>query len=109
MLRTDSSRCSQDLRNANEVVGGGSQDKEPFDQRSSAMACLAQAADGLDPPEWFFDPLALDRADAISGMPSGAQIDRRAAIGVVLRDMRRAAALTTAGDEVSGVIVLVAA
>ena len=73
------------------------------------MAGLAQTADGLDPAERFFDPLALDRADAIAGMAGGARIDRRAAVGIVLRDMRRAAALATAGDEVSGVIVLVAA
>ena len=35
--------------------------------------------------------------------------DRQAAVGVVLRNMRRAAALTAARDKVGGVIVLVAA
>src|ERR1700726_4007290 len=35
-------------------------------------------------------------------------VDRRAAVGVVLRDVRRAAAFATASDEVSRIIVLVA-
>src|SRR3974390_459894 len=71
------------------------------------MAGLAQAADSLNPAERFFDPLALDRADAIARMPSGAAIDCRAAISIILRDVRRATALATAGDKVGGVIVLV--
>src|SRR6516165_12617309 len=90
--RTDSSRCGQKLRDADEIVGGGRQHEEPFDQRLSAMACLAQPADGLDPAEGFFDQLTLDRTDAITGMAGGASVDRRAAVGIVLRDMRRAAA-----------------
>jgi NitT/TauT family transport system ATP-binding protein len=73
------------------------------------MPGLARTADRLDPPEWFFDPLALDRADAIAGMAGRARVDRRAAVGIVLRDMRRAAALAAAGDKVGGVIVLVGA
>src|SRR4029077_12745202 len=74
-----------------------------------AMSCLAQAADGLHPAERLFDPFALDRADAIAVMAGGGRIDRRTAVGVVLRDMRGAAAFAAAGDEVSGVVVLVAA
>ena len=73
------------------------------------MSSLAQATHSLHPTECFFDLLSLDRADAIAGMAGGARIDRRAAVGVVLRDMRRAAALAAAGDEVGRVIVLVAA
>jgi hypothetical protein len=69
VLQADSSRCGQNLRDANEIVGGGRQQKEPFHQVAAAMAGLAQAADRLHPPERFFDPLALDRADAIAGMP----------------------------------------
>jgi hypothetical protein len=69
---------------------------------------LAQAAHRLHPPERFFDAFALDRADAIAGMASRARIDRRPAVGVVLRDVRRAAAFATASDEVSRIIVLVA-
>jgi hypothetical protein len=42
-------------------------------------------------------------------MPGRARVDRRAAVGVVLRDVRRAAALAATGDKVGGVIVLVGA
>jgi len=99
MLQTDSSGCRQNFRDTNEIVGSGGQHEEPFDQATTTMAGLAQAADRLHPPERLFDPLALDCADAIAGMPGGARINRRAAIGIVLRDMRRAAALTTACDK----------
>ena len=64
------------------------------------MTGLAQAADGLDPAERFLDLLAFDGADPIAGVPCRASIDRRATVGIVLRDMRRAAAFATAGDEV---------
>src|ERR1700751_6230407 len=86
-LRTDSSPCCQHLRNTNEIVGRGGEHEEPLDQAAATMSGLAQTADRLDPPEWFFDPLALDRADAIAGMPGRARIDRRAAGGVVLGGM----------------------
>src|SRR5208283_3908062 len=51
--------------------------------------------------------ISLVRADAIAGMPSGAAIDCRAAISIILRDVRRATALAAARDKVGGVIVLV--
>src|SRR6202162_4773603 len=107
--RTDSSRRGQELRDANEIVGDSGQDEEPFHQATPTMPGLAQTADGLHPPKGFFDPLALDRADAIAGMTGRARVNRGAAVGIVLRDVRRAAALTAAGDKVGGVIVLVAA
>ena len=58
------------------------------------MSGLAQAAHRLHPPERFFDAFALDRADAIAGMASRARIDRRPAVGVVLRDRVALAART---------------
>src|SRR5882724_3521788 len=66
-LQTDSSRCGQKLGDANEIVGDSSQDEEPFHQAAPTMPGLAQTADGLHPAKGFFDPLALDRADAIAG------------------------------------------
>src|SRR6202166_1244481 len=107
--QTDSSRCRQNLWDANEVVGDGSQDEEPFHQAAPTMPGFAQTTDGLHPAKGFFDPLALDRADAIAGMAGRARVDCGAAVGIVLRDMRRAAAFAAAGDKVGGVIVLVAA
>src|SRR5271154_1544809 len=106
-LQADSSRRRQNFGDANEVVGGRGQYEEPLHQVSSSMACLAQPADGLDPAERLLDPLALDRADAIAGMTGGARIDGRTAIGVVLRDMRRAATFATAGNKLGSVIILV--
>lgn len=73
--QTDSSRCSQKFWDANEIVGRCAQDEEPFHQIAPAMSGLAQTADRLDPAEAFFDPLALDCADAIAGMPRGARIN----------------------------------
>src|SRR5258708_20127959 len=73
------------------------------------MPGLAQTGDGLHPGKGFVDPVALDRADAIAGMAGRARVDRGAAVGIVLRDMRRTAAFAAAGDKVGGVVVLVAA
>ena len=108
-LQTDSSRGGDNFRDADEIAGRRRQDKEPFDQAAPAVTGLAQAADGLDPSERLLDLLTLDRADAIAGMACCAPIDRRASIGIILRDMRRAAAFATARDKVGGIIVLVAA
>src|SRR5471032_1479452 len=107
-LQTDSSRCGQKLGDANEIVSDSSQDEEPFHQAASTMPGLAQTANSLHPPKGFFDPLALDRADTIAGMAGRARVDRGAAVEIVLRDVRRAAAFATAGDKFGGVIVLVA-
>src|SRR5262245_44316826 len=106
-LQADSSCGGQDFRDANEIVGGRRQDEEPFHQTTPAVAGLAQAADGLHPPERLLDPLTLDGADAVAGMSGRAPIDRRAAVAIVLGDVRRAAAFATACDEVGRVVVLV--
>src|SRR5678815_5882749 len=107
-IRDSSSRGGDNFRDADEIAGRRRQDKEPFDQAAPAVTGLAQAAYGLDPSERLLDLLTLDRADAIAGMACRAPIDRRASIGIILRDMRRAAAFATAGDEVGGIVVLVA-
>src|SRR5215469_5899833 len=99
MLQRHLSCCHQNLRNADEIVSRSSQDKEPFDESTATMAGLAQAACGFHPAEWLFDSLALDQAFAIAGMPGCAPIDRRAAICIVLRDVRRAAARAAGSDE----------
>src|SRR4249920_476242 len=75
-LQADSSRCCQELGDANEIVGGSSQDEEPLHQAAATMPGLAQTADGLHPAEGFFDPLTLDGADAIAGMAGRARVDR---------------------------------
>src|SRR5580704_12891554 len=67
VLLTDSSRCRQKLRDAHEIVGDRGEHEEPFHLAAAAMAGFAQSADRLHPAEAFFDPFALDRADAIAG------------------------------------------
>src|ERR1051326_2702350 len=68
MLQIDSPRCRQNFGNANEIVGGGGEDEEPFDQRPSAMAGLAQPTDRLDPVQRFCAPLHLLQAAAVTGV-----------------------------------------
>jgi hypothetical protein len=90
-----------------QIVCDGAEDKDPFDQVAPTMPGLSQAAGRLDPAEGLFDPLSLDHADGIARMAGRATIDRRAAIGVVLRDMRSAAAFAAAGDEVGSIVEFV--
>ena len=98
-------RCGrQKLWDTDQIVCRGREDKEPFDQVAPPMPGLAQAADRLDPTERLFDPLSLDHTDGIARMPGGTAIDGGAAIGVILRNMRCAATLAAAGDEVGGVV-----
>ena len=108
MLQSCSCRCCQNLRDSNEIVGCRSQDEEPLHQTATTVPGLAQAADSLHPAERFFNPFSLDGASAVARMACGAGIDCRTTVGVVLRDMRRAAEFATAGDKIGGVKVLVA-
>src|SRR3974377_1135763 len=87
ILQTDSSRDGQNLRDANQIVGGCRQHEEPFDQRAPEMSGFAQPTRGLHPAECFFDLLSLDGANAIAGMAGRARVDCRAAASIVLRDM----------------------
>src|SRR5215207_5740114 len=107
VLQTDSSRGGEDFGDADEIICGGREYEEPSDPIAAAMTCLAQRADGLDPTERFLDLLALLLANRIAGMPRRTRVDRGAALGVVLSDVGCAATLTTAGDEVGGVVAFV--
>src|SRR5258708_5870288 len=86
--QTDSSRCGEQLGDANEIVSGSSEDEEPFHQAAPTMPGLAETADGLHPAKGFLDPLALDRADPIAGMAGRARADRGAARCDVARAVR---------------------
>src|SRR3984893_11295097 len=104
ILQTDSSRCGQKLRDANEIVSGCRQHEKPFHQRPPAMSGLAQPAHRLNPTEGLFDLFSFDRADAMTGVASSPRVDCRATVGIVLRHMRCTAALATAGDEIRRVV-----
>ena len=108
-LRTDSSRRrSKQFRNADEIVGGSGEDEDPLDQPPTAVSRTAQGGHCLHPAEGLFNALAFDLADGIAGVTGRPCINRRAAVGVVLRDMWRAASFAAAGDEVRRVVVFVA-
>src|SRR5262252_3079484 len=79
---------SENFGDTYKVVGGCGENEKPLDQRPAGMSRLAQAADSLDPAEWLFDLLTLDRTDAVPGIPGGAGIDRGTAVDIVLGDMR---------------------
>src|SRR5260221_1742415 len=108
-LQTDSSRRCQKLWDADNVVGGGSENEEPRDEGPPAMTGLAHHADSLHPAEGLLDALAFDHADGIAGMTRVAAIDRRTAVCRVLHDLVRACAPSAAGDAVVRVAVFVLA
>src|SRR6516162_4565481 len=63
----------------------------------------------LRPTEVFFDALAHDLAQSITGVPGGAPVDRTAAAPrVVLSKMRSHATFAAGGDKVDGVKSFVA-
>src|SRR5215469_10395765 len=109
MLQADSSCGCQNRGDANEVVGSGRENEEPFNQAATPVPGLAEATNGFQPTERLLDLLSLDRADAIARVARGPRVNCRPAIGVILGHMRRAATLATSSDEVRGVIVLVGA
>src|SRR6516165_1588593 len=109
LLQADSSCGCQNRGDANEVVGSGRENEEPFNQAATAVPGLAEATNGFQPAERLLDLLSLDRADAIARVARGPRVNCRPAIGVILGHMRRAATLATSGDEVRGVIVFVGA
>jgi hypothetical protein len=67
----------QKLRDADQIVCGGGEDKEPFDQVAPPVPGLRRPPVVLIQPNGLFDPLSLDHADGIARMPSGARVDRR--------------------------------
>src|SRR5260370_25196462 len=101
-LQTDSSRRCQKLWDADNVVGGGSENEEPRDEGPPAMTGLAHHADSLHPAEGLLDALAFDHADGIAGMTRGAAIDRRTAGCRGLRGVPPSSSPAAAGDEVGG-------
>ena len=72
----DGSRsCQRQIAHPDQIVGRQREGEHPSDPSDSAVARLAQASDGLEPAEDFFDAFAFLLADHIAGMTSGALID----------------------------------
>jgi hypothetical protein len=81
----DSCRCECEVAHSHQIVNCQGQTEHPIDSRHSAMASLAQSADGLDPAEDLFHPFALTLTDGVPRMPSGALVDDT---GLLPREMR---------------------
>src|ERR1700694_1646296 len=110
-----SSRCSDRHRHrhssdAQQVAGGHGELELVIDSLQATKHGLANAANGLAPPEVLLDAFADDLTQVITGMPGGAAVDRAATTpGVVAGDMRCYFPLTAPSDEVGAVIGFVGA
>src|SRR5680860_590246 len=93
---------------ADEVVdGGGHLEPRPVAFLAD-VAEFASSPDGLDPSEGLLDSFTDPLGDVISGVAGGAPIDGGSPVGGVLSDMGCEPDRSDVGNEVLGVIVLVA-
>src|SRR4051812_34008111 len=83
-----SRRRAQQLRQPDQIVGCRREGELPADPGLAAVAGAAQQGDLLDPAERLLDPLADPLAQRVAGVPRGAAVNRRAATGGVLGDLR---------------------
>src|SRR5271157_1290629 len=82
--------CGREVSHAHQIVGRAGEAEDPIHLAYSTMSQLAHQRNRLQPAEAFFNSLPLSLAQGISGVPSGAPINRAAAWSfVVLRHMRR--------------------
>src|SRR5215204_4960781 len=88
------------------VDGGGDAEPGPV-AFSAAVAQLAAAGDGLDPPEGFLDPFPDPHRHGVAGVSGRASVNGGALPAVVLGDVRGEPELAGLGDEPAGVIALV--
>jgi hypothetical protein len=79
-----------EVSHAYQVVGRTGKGEHPVHLENPTMPNFTQQRDRLQPTETFFDPLALDLADAIALVPCRPFINRAAAPpSLVLRHVRR--------------------
>src|SRR5512137_2071791 len=71
----DSRWCERQIANSHQVIDRQCEAEHPIDPCHPAMAGLAQPADGLEPTEDLFHPLADTLTNRIARMPGGALID----------------------------------
>src|SRR5712692_174238 len=103
------SGCWLQVPKADQVVGCDREGEHPLDARQASMTKLPQSAHGLQPAEDLFHALSLLLADQIARVARRALIDRAASMLVILGDVRGDVQGAHVLDEVSGVIVLIAA
>src|SRR5215213_9608610 len=95
------------VSNSDEVIGGGSELKDPTDQPHSTVSGFAQQPHRFQPAEDFFHSFALSLTNFITRMARGALVDRAAPSLVVLSHVRCHLAGAQIGDKVSGVVSFV--
>src|SRR5262252_164646 len=93
------------VSDSHQIVSCSSELKDPTHQPKAAMTCFTQQPHGLQPAKDLFHSFALSLADCIARMTSRALVNcTTAAPFVVLRDMRRHAALPQLSHEALRVI-----
>src|SRR5215216_2259957 len=97
------------VSNSDEVIGGGSELKDPTDQPHSAVSGFAQQSHRFQPAEDFFHSFALTLTNFITRMARGALVDRASSSFVVLGHMWRHLAGAQISDKVFRVVTFVAA
>src|SRR5262249_35066404 len=99
--------CSDQPGQLDEIVGSHCQRELEVELLNTTQHWPRQSADGLAPPEWLLNPLALLLADLVPTMADSATIDGGEAIGRVLRYVRCNIEVPHVGHEVSRIKALV--
>src|SRR3984957_1587089 len=105
--RLPSTLFRDELRQSNQIVGGGSEGEGPPDAAATAELRLLLPGHRLDPAERLFDAFADALTDGIAVVPRRACVDRRTSATGVLRHMRRHCHRAQLIDEVFRVVGLV--
>ena len=79
-LQVSLRRGSQQLRQADQIVGGRRQRKHPAHPRRAAIARLALATHRLHPTKHLFDALPMPYAHLVTAMASGAAVNGGTAV-----------------------------
>jgi len=93
---------------SDDVVDGSGHEEPGSVAFSGDVAEFASASDGLDPAEGFLNPFPDALAQLMAAVSGGAPVDRAGPVGGVRRDMRCDPEFTHVGDELRGVVALVA-
>src|SRR5580704_16169074 len=83
--RLPSTLFRDELRQSNQIVGGGSEGEGPPDAAATAELRLLLPGHRLDPGERLFDAFADALTDGIAAVPRRACVDRRTSATGVLR------------------------
>src|SRR6266496_2974224 len=92
-----------------QVVGGGSELKDPTHQSQSSVSGLTQQPHGLQPAKDFFHSFPLTLTNLITRMARRARIDRTSPVLITLGHVRRHLAAAQISDKVFRVVSFVSA